>query len=193
MRQQESAYRWEICLSMVIRASFGSFASHNWHRHIRTELFSRWLFSRWDCKQSFALTPEGVELHFCKQRSRPGDLGSISITLPYENLQEILSDGMKYRLSEDYGKPPEEGPSDGLVQSGGRTLDPTKPMIALSSDDGPDSKVTPKLLDLLKQYNQRATFCVVGNRVESRSSVVKRAVEEGHEIGNHTWSHADTK
>lgn len=138
------------------------------------------------------LTPEGVELHFASNELAQVDLGSISITLLYENLQEILSDGMKYRLSEDYGKPSEEEPSDGLVQSGGRTLDPTKPMIALSFDDGPDSKVTPKLLDLLKQYNQRATFCVVGNRVESRSSVVKRAVEEGHEIGNHTWSHADT-
>ena len=65
-------------------------------------------------------------------------------------------------------------------------------MIALSFDDGPDSEVTPKILDLLKQYDARATFCVVGNRVGSREDVVKRAVDEGNEIGNHTWEHKDT-
>ena len=136
------------------------------------------------------LTAEGVELHFASSEIASADLGSISITLPYDSLQEILSEELKYRFSADYGKPPEQ--PDGLVQSGGRTIDPSRPMIALSFDDGPDSEVTPKILDLLKNHGARATFCVVGNRVEKRADVVKRAVDEGNEIGNHTWEHKDT-
>lgn len=56
----------------------------------------------------------------------------------------------------------------------------------------PIAEVTPKILDLLQQYNARATFCVVGNRVGSRKDIVKRAVDEGNEIANHTWEHKDT-
>ena len=70
------------------------------------------------------------------------------------------------------------------------TIDPNKPMVALTFDDGPYSKVTDRLLDLLDQYNAKATFFVVGNRVSSYADSVKRAVEAGHEIGIHTWEHA---
>lgn len=70
------------------------------------------------------------------------------------------------------------------------TIDPNKPMVALTFDDGPYSKVTDRLLDLLDQYNAKATFFVVGNRVSSYADSVRRAVEAGHEIGIHTWEHA---
>ncbi len=62
--------------------------------------------------------------------------------------------------------------------------------IALTFDDGP-SEDTKAILDLLKQYNARATFFMVGAQVVSHSDMVKRVYEEGHEIGNHTWSHAN--
>ncbi|MGF7047541.1 polysaccharide deacetylase family sporulation protein PdaB [Paenibacillus sp. DS2015] len=61
--------------------------------------------------------------------------------------------------------------------------------IALTFDDGPDSIKTPKILDLLKQYEAKATFFVVGNRAEKLPDIVKRAQQEGHEIGNHSYSH----
>ncbi len=69
-------------------------------------------------------------------------------------------------------------------------IDPNKPMVALTFDDGPYSKVTERLLDLLDQYNAKATFFVVGNRVSTYADSLKRAVESGHEIGIHTWEHA---
>ncbi|SDE14957.1 polysaccharide deacetylase family sporulation protein PdaB [Paenibacillus sp. UNCCL117] len=62
-------------------------------------------------------------------------------------------------------------------------------IIALTFDDGPDEKDTPAILDLLKQYEARATFFVVGKRVEEFPELVKREVDEGHEIANHTYSH----
>ncbi|EPY14945.1 polysaccharide deacetylase family sporulation protein PdaB [Paenibacillus sp. cl6col] len=61
--------------------------------------------------------------------------------------------------------------------------------IALTFDDGPDPTRTPVILDLLKQYNAKATFFVVGWRVKSHQELVKRTVREGHEIANHTYHH----
>ena len=61
--------------------------------------------------------------------------------------------------------------------------------IALSFDDGPHPKTTDKILDVLAKYGIKATFFVVGENVEYYSSAAIRAVREGHEIGNHTYTH----
>lgn len=63
------------------------------------------------------------------------------------------------------------------------------PLLALTFDDGPDPKYTPDILDILKEYEVPATFFVVGAHVEKYPLIAKRIVEEGHEIGNHTYSH----
>jgi peptidoglycan/xylan/chitin deacetylase (PgdA/CDA1 family) len=63
------------------------------------------------------------------------------------------------------------------------------PYIAMTFDDGPDPKLTPKLLDLLKAKGIKATFFVVGQNAAEYPDVLKRAAAEGHEIGNHSWSH----
>jgi peptidoglycan/xylan/chitin deacetylase (PgdA/CDA1 family) len=61
--------------------------------------------------------------------------------------------------------------------------------IALTFDDGPSAKLTPKLLDLLGAHHIKATFFVIGQNVAAHPEIVARAAHEGHEIGNHTWSH----
>jgi peptidoglycan/xylan/chitin deacetylase (PgdA/CDA1 family) len=61
--------------------------------------------------------------------------------------------------------------------------------VALTFDDGPDPVDTPRLLDLLRDKGIKATFFVVGRRDEQYPEIVHRAWEEGHLIGNHTWSH----
>jgi len=63
------------------------------------------------------------------------------------------------------------------------------PFIALTFDDGPSEKLTPKLLDILKEKEVKATFFVLGQCVEANPDVLKRAADEGHEIGNHSWGH----
>ena len=72
-------------------------------------------------------------------------------------------------------------------------IDPDKPMIALTFDDGPTAGVTGKILDVLAKYNARATFFVVGNRIAGNESLLRRAVALGCEIGNHTWDHLNLK
>ena len=63
--------------------------------------------------------------------------------------------------------------------------------VALSFDDGPDAKWTPKILDILKQKNVKGTFMIIGVDAASNVGVLKRIAREGHEVGNHTWSHPD--
>ncbi|MEO6507465.1 MAG: polysaccharide deacetylase family protein [Chthoniobacterales bacterium] len=63
------------------------------------------------------------------------------------------------------------------------------PFIAMTFDDGPSEKLTPELLDLLAERNIHATFFVIGKNVVEHPEILQRAVREGHEIGNHSWSH----
>ena len=63
--------------------------------------------------------------------------------------------------------------------------------IALTFDDGPDPVYTPEILDILKTYHVPATFFVVGSQANKFPDLVRRIVDEGHEIGNHTFTHPD--
>ena len=64
-----------------------------------------------------------------------------------------------------------------------------KSVVYLTFDDGPDDKVTPQILDILKAENVKATFYVCGNMVETYPDVLKRIFNEGHAIGNHSYNH----
>lgn len=61
--------------------------------------------------------------------------------------------------------------------------------VALTFDDGPDPVRTPALLDALAELDAPATFFVVGNRVDANRELTARIAREGHELGNHTYSH----
>lgn len=63
------------------------------------------------------------------------------------------------------------------------------PYIALTFDDGPHPTHTPKLLNILSQYNVKATFYVTGQNASRYPAIIRRMVAEGHEIGNHTYTH----
>ena len=68
-------------------------------------------------------------------------------------------------------------------------IDPKKKMVALTYDDGPYTPVTNQILDVLEEYNGRATFFVVGSRVSTYKDCIKREAKLGCEIGNHTYNH----
>ncbi|WP_426010923.1 glycosyltransferase [Caulobacter sp. DWR2-3-1b2] len=62
-------------------------------------------------------------------------------------------------------------------------------LVALTFDDGPDGRWTPKILKVLKDKNAPATFFVIGENMQTRPDLVKREVAEGHDVGSHTWTH----
>jgi cellulose synthase/poly-beta-1,6-N-acetylglucosamine synthase-like glycosyltransferase/peptidoglycan/xylan/chitin deacetylase (PgdA/CDA1 family)/spore germination protein YaaH len=61
--------------------------------------------------------------------------------------------------------------------------------VALTFDDGPDSRWTPKILDILKQKQAPATFFIIGKNMSRFPGLVEREVREGHDVGSHTWTH----
>src|SRR6266436_7004995 len=63
------------------------------------------------------------------------------------------------------------------------------PYVAMTFDDGPSAKLTPKLLDLLAAHHIKATFFLIGQNVAQKPDIVAREVREGHEISIHSWSH----
>lgn len=71
-----------------------------------------------------------------------------------------------------------------------RYIDPNRPMVALTFDDGPHVEYTPEILEVLRQYDSAATFFILGNRIgkNSRYTVIN-TIESGSEVGSHSWSH----
>jgi peptidoglycan/xylan/chitin deacetylase (PgdA/CDA1 family) len=64
-----------------------------------------------------------------------------------------------------------------------------QPFIAMTFDDGPSAENTPRLLEMLKQRNIKATFFLIGQNAASNPEIVRRILADGHEIGNHSWTH----
>ena len=65
-------------------------------------------------------------------------------------------------------------------------------VVAITFDDGPNSEFTPKVLALLNKFKMKATFFCIGKNVEANSSLCQQIISEGHTIGNHTYSHANS-
>ena len=90
-------------------------------------------------------------------------------------------------------------PASGLVSAETYDTNPTSyviqrygahpGLVALTFDDGPDRRWTPKILDILKAKHAPATFFVIGRNMSESPDLVAREVDEGHNVGNHTWTH----
>ena len=80
-------------------------------------------------------------------------------------------------------------PSDEGEGEGEEEPDADTPVVALTFDDGPFTKVTNRIMDVLLEYEAGATFFVVGSRLEMYSDTLKRLYENGFEVASHTWSH----
>lgn len=96
--------------------------------------------------------------------------------------QGLRVDGFKVSVVKKGGAQPPDVPEPVGV-------DPTKPMIALTFDDGPNTGVTGRILDVLEAGGGKATFFMVGNRVPGNADVVRRMAALGYEVGNHTYDH----
>ncbi len=129
----------------------------------------------------------------------PYSLGTPVVRFDYSEFRDYLSDLGKTILDEAAKVKATPDPSTEIAQTDKPTpskkpnvkLEADGKYIALTFDDGPHNKLTPRLLDLLKKYDAKATFFVLGNRLGYAKDIVKRIADEGHEIGNHSNSHKD--
>ena len=104
---------------------------------------------------------------------------------------ESPRNGARRLVDADSGEPAEHYeryPAHYLLESNGRGADR---LVALTFDDGPDPTYTPQILDILRGRQVPATFFVVGVNAERSPELLRRIYAEGHEIGNHTYSHLD--
>lgn len=97
--------------------------------------------------------------------------------------QQLLKESKIIYKTEDYKKRMQKGKEEGNNDN----------RIALTFDDGPDPKYTPLLLDLLKSFDAKATFFVLGSKLEKHPDLARRIVSVGHELGNHTYSHPNLR
>lgn len=116
------------------------------------------------------LTREGVSLLLPAGMLLPLSCGAQKVTLTYMQTGDLIT----------LDTP--------IVSDNKRRIDPTKPMIALTFDDGPSAE-TLRILDALETYGGRATFCVVGTRLNTYANVLKATVASGQEVACHTWGH----
>ncbi len=102
--------------------------------------------------------------------------------------QSDISEQTAIAVNPDNETSEKEEPEFGMLS--GRDIDPDKPMIALTFDDGPYPPVTEELIEFLLKNDARATFFVVGYNADKYTSTIQEAYEKGFEIANHTESHA---
>ena len=84
-----------------------------------------------------------------------------------------------------------QGQDKSMEQESKRKVDPTKPMVALTFDDGPHPKYTDRILNALEKHDSRATFFVVGSSITRNKNIIKKMSEQGHQIGNHSYDHKE--
>lgn len=121
-----------------------------------------------------------VVFYTTRKYPNPTNIGKVLINRPLPQ----LNGGPEYNHRKPYNNPQYKST---VFYTGPSNMNE----VALTFDDGPDTIFTPKILDILKQNNIKATFFIVGTRAQAHPEIVKRILNEGHAIGNHSWDHPD--
>ncbi|WP_026580912.1 polysaccharide deacetylase family protein [Bacillus sp. J33] len=135
----------------------------------------------------WALSQKNFTLYFNEYEIAAGAAGPVQVKIPVEQIRPFLKEGIAKHLKLPTNSLPE--PEKAVPEK--TPLDPNGKYIALTFDDGPSPKVTPLILDILKEHKAKATFYMLGSQAQFYPTVASRVAEEGHEIGNHSDSHAD--
>ena len=115
---------------------------------------------------NYVLTDGGVRFYFQPGTILAASAGVVSAEVEYSKLENVIRKKASVRY-----------------------IDPSKPMVALTYDDGPYPKVSNRILNCLSKNDAVATFFEVGENVKRYPKVIKREAQLGMEIGSHTWSH----
>lgn len=135
--------------------------------------------------EHFIVNKESLDIILLRGEYLAMSEGTKVISIPYSELGNIFTEGFFY-------KPPQpSAPAPIPVPDPVKPVGPTTSkggLIALTFDDGPSAH-TDRLLNIFNTYGGKGTFFVVGNLIDNRQDTVRRIVNEGHEIGSHSWNH----
>ncbi|WP_433595773.1 polysaccharide deacetylase family protein [Lysinibacillus xylanilyticus] len=146
---------------------------------LKDELFKEDLIKstepKWSNFNRFAIVDDSLQFYFDKYEIASGTAGSPIVKLPLSLINPLLASEFQIAM---------EKPAKPII-----TGDPNKKRIALTFDDGPHPKVTEQILNTLDKYHAKATFFMLGSRVQYYPDIAKDVLARGHEIGNHSWNH----
>ena len=139
-----------------------------------------WPGAGYDPKQLSVLTAQ-------KSVNQYGDGDVLRIVeTPHDGSRRVWRDASGH-YAEQFGRLP----SYYVIESSGgvHAVGPAGKVLCLTFDDGPDPSYTPRVLDILRSHGVRATFFIIGANADQNIGLVKREYAEGHDIGNHTYTH----
>lgn len=141
------------------------------------------------------LTADKINIDLPKEILKESDKNKASLTIEYTELTEYISDDWRQKLDLPEPEPEITYKREDLPWSPvfrGPSSTDGKKRVALTYDDGPGTEeTTGRLLNMLNEYNAKATFYLLGDVAIHRQDMAKRIKNEGHEIGNHSWGHPD--
>lgn len=154
--------------------------------YVESDLFNTRTKPTLDNYSKFILKKDKIAFFFVKPELFPDMFGETVIEIPYDDLDGFMGNIINISSDKDAPITPI---IDNSIKESERKLDPKKPMIALTFDDGPHSKNTISILNTLKENNAVATFFVLGNKVLGNKDALKKMIEGGNQIGNHSYDH----
>lgn len=180
--------------------------------HLIENEVERYTEPRWMNYRNFAISDDALIIYFDENTIADSLVGPPIVSIPIEAIEELLASTFKPKAKEDGvefsdedsenasteenndGNSNESTESDvksdeeSATSSSGESV---RKKVALTFDDGPDPKVTRQILETLQKHEAKATFFMLGSRVEYYPDIVNEIKDAGHELGNHTWTHAD--
>ncbi|MGM9924386.1 MAG: polysaccharide deacetylase family protein [Bacillus sp. (in: firmicutes)] len=142
--------------------------------------------------KAYSFSNNTMDIYLKEDQIGPKEMGTYKVQLSLHDLNGILKESyiqsLELKVSNETALLSNTTANKDDKQDQA-ALSPGVKYVAITFDDGPHHILTPRILDILKKYDAKATFFVLGNRVEYYPEIVKRTAEEGHEIGNHSWSH----
>ncbi|QTD41471.1 polysaccharide deacetylase family protein [Sporosarcina sp. Te-1] len=168
-----------------------------------TDDYEKWLEPLWSNFSEYALTDEAIIFYLNPQIVTDRTIGQPIVSLSLSSINSLLlktyqsEEAAPVKTDEHTEKKPEKPSQNDNTKDDQTSEDnmnshaekPVSKRVALTFDDGPEPKVTPQILDILKRHDAKATFFMLGSRVEYYPDVAASVQQAGHELGNHTWNH----
>lgn len=146
--------------------------------HLLREQFHQLTQPLWENFQQFAIKDDALLIFFDENIIASKEIGSVTLPVSLSFINPILASEFQIEMQ-----------NMPTVSSTSQHTSTNVKRVALTFDDGPHPDVTPRILETLKAYNAKATFFMLGNRVQYYPDIVQTVLSNGHEIGNHTWGH----
>lgn len=166
--------------------SLQTFAAHIQSEMIKNSAYKEYVLEKelafatqpkWRLFKRFALKDDSLFIYFNEGEVAKPEAGVVAIEIPLSFINPLLASDFQIAMQSE----------NTIIPNNDK--DSSEKRIALTFDDGPHPEVTNQILALLEKYGAKATFFMIGSRAQYYPGLVREVRDNGHEIGNHTWTH----